>query len=155
MSIARKAIPWFGVTLVALLWSDPTWAYDSGWLVKPYQLHWPALEEAGRWIKAHPEAVPVDARVMTWFPWELRVASERTTILFPRNYNLTRAENVIRQYGVTHVLWGSFEPPEHVDPQFWGTYLDRLRTGMGLSDAKLLHASPKGLPYAVSLYRLR
>ena len=48
---------------------------------------------------------------MTWFPWELRVASDRTTILMPRNYSARRIEEVIRQYKVTHVLWGSFEPP--------------------------------------------
>ena len=49
--------------------------------------------------------------VMTWFPWELRIASDRTTILLPRNYSARRIEEVIRQYRVTHVLWGSFEPP--------------------------------------------
>ena len=40
---------------MALLWSDPTCSYDYTWLVKPYQLHWPALREAGDWVKAHPE----------------------------------------------------------------------------------------------------
>jgi hypothetical protein len=150
-----RAVPLFCVTLVALLWSDPTWAYDAGWFVKPYQLHWPALEESGEWAKAHPEAVPKDARVMTWFPWEYRVASDRTTVLMPRNYSLTRVEEVIRQYGVTHVLWGSFEPPPHVDPETWGPYLERLRIGLGLTDDRLLHESPRGSLYPVRLYRVR
>ena len=48
---------------------------------------------------------------MTWFPWELRVTSDRTTVLMPRNYNPRRIQEVIAQYRVTHFLWGSFEPP--------------------------------------------
>ncbi len=32
---------WLAPIFVVLLWSDPTWAYDYTWLVKPYQLHWP------------------------------------------------------------------------------------------------------------------
>jgi hypothetical protein len=61
---------------------------------------------------------------------------------------------VIRQYGVTHVLWGSFEPPPDVDPEMWGPYLTRLRVGVGLSDDRELHVSPRDLPYPVRLYRL-
>ena len=34
---------------------SPTWAYDASWLAKRFQLHWPALYEAGEWIQAHPE----------------------------------------------------------------------------------------------------
>jgi len=143
------------ISLVALLWADPTWAYDAGWLVKPYQMHWPALRAAGDWIKQHPDAVPPDARVMTWFPWEMRVASQRTTVLLPRNYAQPRIETVIRQYGVTHVLWGSFEPPPHVDPEAWAAYLERLRLGLGLTDARELFRSPPSLPYPVRLYRVR
>ena len=150
----RRALRWGLLTIVALLWADPTWAYDAGWLVKPYQLHWPALREAGDWMKAHPEAVPPEARVMTWFPWELRVASSRATVLLPRNYSHRRIDEVIRQYGVTHVLWGSFEPPEHSDAETWGPYLDRLRIGTGLTDQRLIHESPRGLLYPVHLYRL-
>jgi hypothetical protein len=154
LKLDPRAWPWVMATVVALLWSDPTWAYDAGWFVKPYQLHWPALREAGDWVKAHPEAVPPDARVMTWFPWEFRVASGRTTVLHPRNFGLKRIDEVIRQYGVTHVLWGSFEPPPHVDPETFGPYLERLRLGADLTDANQLHASPPGLLYPVRLYRL-
>jgi hypothetical protein len=155
-----RGVAWLGVSLAALLWSDPTWAYDASWLVKPHQLHWPALREAGDWIKAHPEAVPPDtARVMTWFPWELRVASDRTTVLMPRNYSPARIEEVIRQYGVTHVLWGSFEPPPHVDPETWGPYLKKVRDALGLTEGKLVHETPPGVarrfPFPVRLYRLR
>ena len=153
--VSPRSYPLAGVTLVALLWADPTWAYDAGWPAKSYQLHWPALREAGDWAKGHPEAVPTGARVLTWFPWEFRVASGRATVLFPRNYSLKRVDEVVRQYGVTHVLWGSFEPPEHSDPESWGRYLERLRVGAGLTDDKLLHESPRGLPYPVRLYRLR
>ena len=38
---------------VALVWADPTWAYDASWLVKPYQLHWPALA-GGRRLDQEP-----------------------------------------------------------------------------------------------------
>src|SRR5262249_55016394 len=155
VSLPPRAAPWVASTVVALLWSDPTWAYDAAWLVKPYQLHWPALREAGDWVRAHPEAVPPDARVMTWFPWEFRVASGRTTVLFPRNYSLKRVDEVIRQYGVTHVLWGSFEPPPHADPETWGPYLERLRLGAGLTDDRELFATHRGMLYPVRLYRLR
>jgi hypothetical protein len=153
-AIPARAFPALAATLLALLWADPTWAYDATWLVEPYQLHWPALREAGDWVQQHPRDVPATARVMTWFPWEFRVASDRTTILLPRNYDLRRIEEVIRQYGVTHVLWGSFEPPPHVDPETWSPYLERLRLGLDLTDARELYRSPRGLLYPVRLYRI-
>jgi hypothetical protein len=153
--VSSRARPWLAATLVALLWADPTWSYDATWLVKPYQLHWPALRAAGDWVKLHPDRVPADARIMTWFPWEFRLASGRTTVLLPRNYDLVRIEQVIRQYGVTHVLWGSFEPPPHIDPETWGPYLERLRIGAGLIDSREEYRSPRELPYPVRLYRLQ
>jgi len=151
----RRAFSWLAASYVALVWADPTWAYDSSWFVKPYQLHWPALREAGDWIRSHPDQVPPDARVMTWFPWEVRVASDRATVLLPRNYNAVRIDEVVRQYGVTHILWGSFEPPEHVDPESWGPYLEQVRTSLGLTANRELHRSPRELMYPVRLYRLR
>ena len=81
---------------------------------------------------------------MTWFPWELRVASDRTTILLPRNYSPRRIEEVIRQYGVTHVLWGSFEPPPHVDPETWGAL---SRSGSHDAGADL---APRAVPFAAA-----
>ena len=155
LKVDRRAFAWIGVGYVALLWADPTWAYDSSWFVKPYQLHWPALREAGDWIKEHPESVPPGARVMSWFPWEMRVASDRPTVLMPRNFSAKRIEEVVRQYGVTHILWGSFEPPEHVDPEVFGPYLEQVRTALGLSQAKELYSSPRGSMYPVRLYRVR
>ncbi|AMV36926.1 glycosyltransferase family 39 protein [Planctomyces sp. SH-PL62] len=154
-SINRRAVTWMGATYVALLWADPTWAYDASWFTRPYQLHWPALREAGDWIREHPESVPRDARVMTWFPWEMRIASDRPTVLMPRNYSAARIEEVARQYGVTHILWGSFEPPEHVDPETWGPYLDQVRTTLGLTQAKELFRSSRGSLYPVRLFRVR
>jgi hypothetical protein len=153
--VDRRAVPWLAASYVALVWADPTWAYDASWFVKPYQLHWPALREAGDWIKAHPDVVPPDARIMTWFPWEIRVASDRPTVLLPRNYSAARIGEVVRQYGVTHILWGSFEPPEHVDPESWGPYLEQVRTSLGLTANRELHRSPRELMYPVRLYRLR
>ena len=92
---------------------------------------------------------------MTWFPWELRVTSDRTTILMPRNYNPKRISDVIDQYRVTHFLWGSFEPPPDIDPETWGPYLEQLRTSLGLTpDRELFHSSRGGF-YPVRLYRLR
>ncbi len=155
LKIDRRAFAWLGATYVALVWADPTWAYDASWFVKPYQLHWPALRETGDWIKDNPDRVPPEARIMTWFPWEMRVASDRTTVLMPRNYSAARIGEVIRQYNVTHVLWGSFEPPEHVDPETWGPYLEQTRASLGLTTAKELHRSPRELMYPVRLYRLR
>jgi hypothetical protein len=152
--IGPRATGLLATTFVALVWADPTWAYDAGWLVKPYQLHWPAIRAAGDWIKAHPQSVPADARVMTWFPWELRIASDRTTILLPRNFSARRINEVIRQYKVTHVLWGSFEPPPHVDPETFGPYLEQVRAAMGLTSARELYRSPQGMLYPVRLYRL-
>jgi hypothetical protein len=152
--IDGRAVTMLAASYVALVWADPTWAYDASWLVKPYQLHWPALRAAGDWIKTHPESVGPDARVMTWFPWELRVASDRTTILLPRNYSARRIDEVIRQYRVAHVLWGSFEPPPHVDPETWGPYLEQVRTSLGLTSARELYRSPRELLYPVRLYRL-
>jgi hypothetical protein len=157
LAIPRRAVGWLGVMITALLWADPTWAYDATWLNKPYQLHWPALRAAGDWVKEHPDLVPPDARIMTWFPWELRVASGRTTILLPRNFSAERIERVKNQYNVTHVLWGSFEPPADTDPESFGLYLDRLRVSVGLTDAREIYRTPARdrLPYPVRLYRLR
>jgi hypothetical protein len=147
-------------TLVSLLWSDPTWAYDASWLTKPFQLHLPALRAAGTWIREHPEAVPADARIMTWFPWELRVMSQRTTILMPRNFNTRRNLETIGDgpfgYHVTHVLWGSFEPPPPpIDPHAFAPYLEGVRLQTGLSDDKQIYRSPPGVPFPVRLYQLR
>ncbi len=141
--------------IVALLWADPTWAYDYTWLAKPHQLRWPALVDAGDWIKQHPDAVPRDARILTWLPWELRIASDRATILLPRSYQYDRIRHVIEQYRVTHVLWGSFDDPPHAEPEAWGRYLSALRVELGLTDDRELHRSPPRLAYPVHLYRIR
>jgi hypothetical protein len=98
--------------------------------------------------------VPPDARIMTWFPWEMRVASDRTTVLLPRNFSARRIEEVIHQYRVTHVLWGSFEPPPHVDPESFGPYLEQVRTALGLTTARELYRSPREMLFPVRLYRL-
>jgi hypothetical protein len=156
--LVPQARPWVVAMLVPLLWSDPTWAYDFNWLVKPYQLHWPALRTAGDWVREHPEQVPPDARILTWFPWEFRLASQRATILMPRSYQASRLLDVIEQYKVTHVLWGSFEPPPHVDPEAFGPYLEKLRLIAGLNDDHEIYRTPrdpKGLGlYPVRLYRV-
>lgn len=147
------ARPALGCTLLALLWADPTWAYDATWLVKPYQLHWPALRASGEWVQDHPDVVPPGSRVMTWFPWEFRVASDRTTILMPRNFHAPAIRREAVRYAVTHVLWGSFEPPPHLDPESFGPYLERLRLSLGLTDDLEVYRSPPGTLYPVRLYR--
>ncbi len=152
--VPRRAAAPLALTLVALLWADPTWAYDATWFTKPYQLHWPAIRAAGDWIKTHPERVNLDARVMTWFPWEVRLASGRTTVLFPRNFNPARIDEVVRQYGVTHILWGSFETPTHADPESFGQFLAGVRTSLSLTEGREIYRSPTDLPFAVRLYRL-
>ena len=48
---ARAPFPGLAATYCALVWADPTWAYDASWLDKDFQLHWPALREAGEWIQ--------------------------------------------------------------------------------------------------------
>ena len=151
---------WLPLALVALLWSDPTWAYDYTWIVKPYQLHWPALREAGDWVKGHPDLVPPGARIMTWFPWEFRLASQRTTILLPRSlslsrYEVDRIEETVKQYGVTHILWGSFESPPNIDAETYGPEIEQLRIAVGLVDRQELYRSPRTLPFPVRLYRVR
>ena len=152
--LPSKAILPLGLTLVASFWADPTWAYDAGWYVKPYQTHWPAIRASADWIKAHPELVPTDARVMTWFPWELRVASDRATVLMPRSYFRPHIERAIQQYNVTHVLWGSFELPERAEPIELARSLEQLRLGLGLTDVREVYRSPAGSTYPVRLFRL-
>ena len=56
--VGRRAWAWLAASFVALVWADPTWAYDASWLVKPFQLHWPALREAGDWIRSIPTVFP-------------------------------------------------------------------------------------------------
>ena len=146
-------------TVVALLWANPAWAYDATWLTSAFQLHLPALRAAGEWIREHPDRVPPDARVMTWFPWELRLFSQRTTILMPRSFDVRRNLQTIGDgpfgYRVTHVLWGSFEPPPHLDPEVFGPYLERLRLETGLTDGAAIYRSPPPMPFPVTLYQVR
>lgn len=142
------------VVLAALLWSNPSWAYDATWFTKTYQLHWPALRAAGEWVRTHPEQVPPTARVMTWFPWEFRAASDRTTILFPRSSFLPHITRVIDQYRVTHILWGSFEPPPDIDPEAWSAHLEQIRSALGLRESNEIYRGPVRLPYPVRLYRI-
>jgi len=149
--------PILGVTLIALFWADPSWAYDYSWLGRTYQLHWPALTKAGEWVRAHPHEVPPNARVMTWFPWEFRLASRRTTILMNRSLYPPHILRTIRQYGVTHILWGSFEPPPDIDPEEWAKYLAQVKLQLGLAPSRELYRSEqKGAfgTYPVTLYRL-
>jgi Dolichyl-phosphate-mannose-protein mannosyltransferase len=155
--IRRAVVPWLAAGYVAMIWADPTWAYDASWFTKRFQLHWPAIREAGEWIREHPDRVPPTARIMTWFPWELRVASDRTTVLMPRNYSPRRIEEVIRQYGVTHFLWGSFEPPpyDEINPESWATRLDQLRLELGLTRERELLRTTGDPFFPVRLYRLR
>jgi Dolichyl-phosphate-mannose-protein mannosyltransferase len=153
--INSRVVAWLCASFCALVWADPTWAYDASWLVKPFQFHWPALREAGNYIQTHPDQVPPEARIMTWFPWELRVTSDRTTILMPRNYDPRRINEVIKQYRVTHILWGSFEPPPDVDPETWGPFLERVRSNLGLTDDRELFGTARGSLYPVRLYRLK
>ena len=93
---------------------------------------------------------------MTWFPWELRVTSDRATILMPRNYHPRRIQEVIRQYGVTHILWGSFEPPPYyeINPESWAVELDQLRLALGLTDKREVYRSTGEILFPVRLYRL-
>ncbi len=153
----HRMLPWVAATYCALVWSDPTWAYDASWLVKRYQLHWPGLQETGEWVRAHPERVPPEARIMTWFPWELRVTSDRTTILMPRNYDPRRIKAVIGQYGVTHFLWGSFEPPPYfeINPERWALELEQLRTAIGLTDAREVYRTSRDRFFPLRLYRVQ
>ncbi len=141
----------------ALVWADPTWAYDATWFTKPFQLHWPAIREVGDWIETHPEIVPKNARIMTWFPWELRVTSDRATVLMPRNYNPRRIQEVVRQYGVTHILWGSFEPPPYfeINPESWTTELERLRLELGLTENREITRTRGDILFPARLYRVR
>jgi 4-amino-4-deoxy-L-arabinose transferase-like glycosyltransferase len=151
-----RVASWLATVTCVLLWADPTWAYDASWLVKSYQLHWPALQEVGHWVQGHPERVPPQARIMTWFPWELRATSDRTTILMPRSYSLRRIQEVIRQYGVTHFLWGSFEPPPfyEINPQSWALELEQLRRAIGLTESREVYRTSREIFFPVRLYRL-
>ncbi len=153
----RSVVPWVAVTYCALVWAAPTWSYDASWLDKNFQLHWPGLREAGEWIQTHPDKVPRDARIMTWFPWELRVTSDRTTVLMPRSYSPRRIREVIGQYGVTHFLWGSFEPPPYheINPETWAVELEQIRDAIGLTDKRELYRSSRSSFFPVRLYRLR
>jgi hypothetical protein len=153
----RRVVPWLAAGYCTLVWADPTWAYDASWLVNRYQLHWSGLREAGTWIQSHPEQVAPQARIMTWFPWELRVTSDRITVLLPRNYSRRRIQEVIDQYQVTHILWGSFEPPPYyeINPESWATALDQLRAGLGLAQKRELFRSTHDPFFPVRLYGLR
>jgi hypothetical protein len=145
------------VTWCALVWADPTWAHDVTWLSDRYQLHWPGLRDAGEWIRTHPDRIPPHARIMTWFPWELRVTSDRTTILMPRNYSPKRILDVIRQYRVTHILWGSFEPPPfyEINPQTWSDDLELLRALLRLGEQREVYRSTDEAFFELRLYRLQ
>ncbi len=151
---------WILATVTVLLWADPSWSYDAVWFRRPYQLHWPALVDAGRWIQDHPAEVPPNSRILTWFPWELRVTSNQTTVLFPRaleggDYERRRIEETLAHYQVTHVLWGSFEPSPDANVEKLGSYLDALRQSVGLSDSREIFHSGPALAFPVRLYKVQ
>jgi len=149
--------PLAAATLVALLWADPAWAYDFNWLSRSYQLHWPALRSAGEWVRAHPETVPTHARIVTYFPWEFRLASRRPTILMNRSFYPPHIEQTIRRYEATHILWGSFESQPDVDPELLEVNYARIRSTLGLKLTDELYRSPASWPigsYPVMLYRI-
>jgi hypothetical protein len=155
LSFPRECKLLIAATMVCLLWADPTWAYDFTWLSKPYQLHWPALRHAGDWVRAHPDAVPPDSRIVTWFPWEFRLASRRTTILMNRSLYAPHIERTIRNYQATHILWGSFEPPPDIDPERWGASLTQIESALGLRQPNAMYRTPFASPigtYPVVLY---
>ena len=116
-----------------------------------------ARPEPGDWIRAHPDRVSPQARIMTWFPWELRVTSDRTTILMPRNYKTQRIQEVIQQYRVTHILWGSFEPPpfDEINPESFSEELDQLHTALRLTAEREVYHTTNEVFFPVRLYRLR
>ena len=93
---------------------------------------------------------------MAWLPWELRVTSDRTTILMPRNYKTLRIMEVIRQYRVTHILWGSFEPPpfDEINPESWSDELDKLHTVLRLTEKREVYRTTSELFFPVRLYSL-
>ncbi len=70
------------------------------------------------------------------------------------SFSAARIDEVVRQYRVTHVLWGSFEPPPNVDPETFGPYLSGVRTSLGLTDSREVYRSPREMPFGVRLYRL-
>ena len=152
----RRVGRFLAVTWCALVWADPTWAHDVSWLWNRFQVHWPGILEAGEWIRAHPDRVPPEARIMAWLPWELRVTSDRTTILMPRNYKTLRIQEVIRQYRVTHILWGSFEPPpfDEINPESWSDELDKLHTVLRLTEQREVYRTTSEIFFPVRLYRL-
>ena len=57
----------------------------------------------------------------------------------------TRITEVIRQYGVTHILWGSFEPPpfDEINPEAWSDELDKLHTILRLTDQRKCTGRPR------------
>ena len=143
-------------TYCAVVWADPTWAYDASWLSSGFSFTGRPCARRASGSRRIPAQVSPEARIMTWFPWELRVTSDRTTMLMPRNYNPRRIKEVIGQYGVTHFLWGSFEPPPYheINPESWAVELDHLRTTLGLTESarSIVHATRFFFP--VRLYRL-
>ncbi len=77
----------------------------------------------------------------------------------PRNFDPRRKLETIGDgpfgYHVTHVLWGSFELPPHIDSEQFGPYLERVRHMTGLTDAQEIYRSPPELLFPVRLYRIR
>ena len=61
------------------------------------------------------------------------------------------------QYGVTHILWGSFEPPPYyeINPESWTPELEKLRTALGLTDAREVYRTSRDIFFPVRLYRVR
>ena len=46
LSDGRRVAPFVAVSWLALVWADPTWAYDATWLSNRDQVHWPGHLEA-------------------------------------------------------------------------------------------------------------
>jgi hypothetical protein len=77
-------------------------------------------------------------------------------VLLPRNYSVRRINEVVRQYQVTHILWGSFEPPPYyeINPESWAAELERLRLALGLTEGTEIYRTSHDIFFPVRLYRL-
>jgi len=67
-----------------------------------------------------------------------------------------RIQEVIRKYGVTHFLWGSFEPPPYyeINPESWAIELEQLRIAIGLTESREVYRTSGDIFFPVRLYRL-
>ena len=89
------------VVVASGLWSGLEWTHNYRFLSEPWHEQLVLQQKISDKIVRE---LPQDAVVMTYYPWELHMYSQRKAVLMPRNFDPKRLRQEANEYGVTHIV---------------------------------------------------